>query len=79
MIFKDYIRNGVCTEFDIDSECFRGVRYTIKDGQLIIQTRKNGVLSCDLKVVSKLAKEITDIATLYKGFDYKRYVLEAKE
>ena len=76
MIFKNYIRKGVCTEFDIDSECFRGVRYTIKDGQLIIRTRSNGILSCDLKSVPKLTKELSDIATLYKGFDYKRYVFE---
>lgn len=49
----------------IESECFEGVNYLVKDNHIVILAGRNGELSVEMDKVCDLAKEINEIRSVW--------------
>jgi len=50
---------------EIESEYFTGVIYAIKEGHIIVNSKKNGMLCLMMENVRLLAKELLEICEVY--------------
>ena len=50
-----------------DSQVFSKMRYEMRNGQLIIYTPKNGVLTVPLRWLADWAYELVDLAEAWEG------------
>ena len=56
----------------IDSVPFVNLRYEIRAGHLLITDKKNGTLCMDLMNVHDFAKEINEVADVWRGRNNQR-------
>ncbi len=49
----------------IDSECFRDLRYIIKDKHIILKSNNNGTFAVSFKAFRELLKEVKDVYDVY--------------
>lgn len=50
----------------IDSECFRDLRYIVKDKHLILMSNNNGTFAVSLKALPTLLGELKEIHDVWK-------------
>lgn len=59
----------------IESECFVGVNYLVKNNHIVILAGRNGELVIDMSKVLDLTKELTDICSMWADIETKKCIM----